>query len=312
MKTQRLVGLLLLLCLIASGDALGQQEFSAPRGKQQWAEAITNAMPSEANAPPKARKVLVFYLCKGYRHRSISLINSALEIMGKKTGAFETVASDDMSVFNSETLKTFDAIVWNNATRLTFDPSQRDALMGFVGDGKGVVGIHAAIDSFYEWPEAREMMGGVFESHPWTRDGTWAIAIESPEHKLTRAFQGKGFKICDEIYKVKDLSKERTHVLLALDMDDEATLGALYAKAGKKKPNAKGANVEAPPKVKPAEDPPIAWAHNFGKGRVFYCPFGHNNEVLLNPQLLKFMLDGIQYAIGDLQLDEQAPTDDEG
>ena len=302
---------LLLLCLIASRDALGQQASSAPRGKQQWAEAITKAAPSEADTPKKPRKVLVFYLCRGYRHRSIPLINSALEIMGKKTGAFETVTSDDMTVFSSETLREFDAIILNNASKLTFNRSQRDALMGFVKGGKGIVGIHAAVDSFNEWPEAREMMGGLFDSHPWTRDGTWAIAIASPKHKLTRAFQGADFKICDEIYKVKEFAGERTHVLLALDMDDEATLDALYAKARKKR-DAKGATLEAPPKVKPAENPPIAWAHNYGEGRVFYCPFGHNNEVLLNPQLLKFLLDGIQYAIGDLQLDEQPATDNEG
>jgi type 1 glutamine amidotransferase len=41
-----------------------------------------------------------------------------------------------------------------------------------------------------------------------------------------------------------------------------------------------------------------------GAGRVFYCDFGHIGEPFQNPAVLQFYLDGIQYALGDLQVDD--------
>ncbi len=34
-------------------------------------------------------------------------------------------------------------------------------------DGKGFVGVHSAIDTYYKWPEYGEMIGGYFNQHPW-------------------------------------------------------------------------------------------------------------------------------------------------
>ena len=41
-------------------------------------------------------------------------------------------------------------------------------MMSFIkDDGKGFVGIHAAMDTNYKWPEYGEMIGGWFDQHPW-------------------------------------------------------------------------------------------------------------------------------------------------
>jgi len=66
----------------------------------------------------------------------------------------------------------YDAVVFNNTTRLSLTPAQREALLAFVQAGKGLVGIHAASDSFYTWPEGQALLGGIFNSHPWTADDT--------------------------------------------------------------------------------------------------------------------------------------------
>ena len=38
-----------------------------------------------------------------------------------------------------------------------------------------------------------------------------------------------------------------------------------------------------------------------GRGRVFYTAIGHRTEIFWNPTVLRFYLDGIQFAIGDLK-----------
>ena len=60
------------------------------------------------------------------------------------------------------------------------DDSQKADMMSFIKeDGKGFVGIHAALDTFYKWPEYGEMIGGWFDEHPW---GTFnaPIVLEDP------------------------------------------------------------------------------------------------------------------------------------
>ena len=55
--------------------------------------------------------------------------------LGKKTGAFEVVVTNDLGVFTAENLKQFDAICFNNTTGLKYGPEARKAIMGFVKGG---------------------------------------------------------------------------------------------------------------------------------------------------------------------------------
>jgi type 1 glutamine amidotransferase len=252
---------------------------------------IEAAVPASATAKPaKARKILVFWLCKGFFHECIPVANKAIEVLGKKTGAFDVVFSDDMNVFDANKLAEFDAVLFNNTTYLDFnEPSQRQALMDFVKGGKGIIGIHAATDNFYKWPEAAEMMGGLFDGHPWGASGTWAIKIAEPNHPLNAAFKGQDFKVKDEIYRVKKLcTVENRRILLTLDLNDPATKNATGAKESDR-------------------DMPVSWMRDYGKGRVFFCGLGHNNEIFFHPAVLQHYLDGIQFALGDLKADA-SPT----
>ena len=36
-----------------------------------------------------------------------------------------------------------------------------------------------------------------------------------------------------------------------------------------------------------------------GKGRLFYCSLGHNDEIFMNTPILEHYLRGIQFAAGD-------------
>jgi len=154
-------------------------------------DKISAAMPLRPPArPARPRKLLVFWLCKGFFHGSIPVGNKAFEIMGEETGAFQVTFSNDMAVFTPDKLKAFDAILFNNTTRLDFPKkAQRKALMDFVKGGKGVIGIHAATDNFYNWPEAAAMMGGLFDGHPWGAGGTWAVKIDDPKHPINKPFR---------------------------------------------------------------------------------------------------------------------------
>ena len=252
----------------------------------QDVQKMEAAMPAKPVATPKQpRKLLVFNLCKGFKHGSIAHWDKALEIMGRKTGAFEVVVSGDMAMFKAENLSKFDAVCLNNTTRLGFEePELRKSLMDFIKGGKGIIGIHAATDNFYKWPEAAEMMGGQFCGHPWGSGDTVAIKIDDPGHPLMAPYKGKGFKVRDEIYRTKPplYSRDKQRVLMSLDMSDEAT----HKKAGPED-----------------TDIGISWVKSYGKGRLFYCSLGHNNHLTWDPVLLQHYLAGIQFALGDFPVD---------
>jgi hypothetical protein len=254
----------------------------------QEVEKIQEAMPAKPVVQPASpRTMLVFSLCNGYPHSSIPYWKKALDVMGEKTGAFKVVLSEDMSVFTPASLKQFDVICFNNTTGLVPDENQQQAIMQFIMSGKGIVGIHAATDNFNQWPAGREMMGGVFSGHPWGGGGTWAIKIDDPGHPLMASFKGQGFKIKDEIYRTASplYSRDKQRVLMSLDMSDPAT---------------KNADGVVPDDM----DTGISWIKSVGSGRLFYCSLGHDHAVTWNPAVLSHYLAGIQYAMGDLKVDD--------
>ncbi|MCX6996635.1 MAG: ThuA domain-containing protein [Kiritimatiellaeota bacterium] len=250
---------------------------------------IEEALPAKASATPKKpRKLLVFWRCEGFFHgNGIAAGAKAIVLMGQKTGAYTTDVSADYAAFDAANLVQYDAVVLNNTTKLALpDEAKKKALLDFVKSGKGLIGIHAATDNFYDWPEAAQMLGGTFSGHPWRSGGTWAVKLDEPGHVLNRSFGGQGFKIVDEIYQFKaPYSREQQRVLLALDLSDPVTAG----------PAQKGGRAD--------KDYAVAWIKQFGSGRVFYGSLGHAGNVFQIPAVLQFYLDGIQYALGDLEAD---------
>lgn len=252
---------------------------------------IEQALPSQAPAKPVAkRNVLLFKRCRGYHHSSIPVGIKALEMMGEKTGAYATEVSDDMAIFSAETLSRFDAILFISTTKLDPTPEQKKALLDFARSGKGIIGIHAATDNFYNWEEGAAMMGGLFCGHPWGAGCTVQVKLDEPDHPINACFKGESFKIKDEIYQFKDpYSRKKQRVLTSLDLSDELT-----AK------RAKGPSI-----TRTDNDFGITWIKREGLGRVFYCSLGHNHEVFWNPAILQHYLAGIQYALGDYDVPDE-------
>lgn len=266
-----------------------QDKTKLPELSAQEQQAIDAAVPSTATAKPaKPRRVLVFWRCEGFFHGSgIAGGNRSIATMAEKTGAFTADFSIDYADFDAASLAKYDAVVLNNTTQLAIpDDGKKQALLDFVRRGKGLVGIHAATDNFYKWPEAAAMMGGLFAGHPWGGGGTWAVKIDDPGHVLNRAFGGKGYKLKDEIYQFKDpYTRADRRVLLTLDLSDADTA----------KPAEKGGRAD--------KDYAISWIRAEGKGRVFYCSHGHAANVFADAPVVGHFLDGIQYALGDLPAD---------
>jgi type 1 glutamine amidotransferase len=284
---KRSIALFSLLCCWITSPLVGQ-EFK-PLAEDIQA-AITEAVPSNSTAKPKqARRILVFWKCGGFVHNSIPHGNFAVQEMGSKTGAFEIDLANSYDVFTKDNLSKYDAVLLNNTTHMQFpEPEQLNAFLDFVSEGNGLIGFHAASDNFGRHPEARALVGGQFNGHPWGGGGTWAFKLNDAKHTLNRVFEGKGFWHMDEIYQYKPetyVGPETLRVLVSLDMNQKTVSERIQ---------------DGPREV------PVSWVRRADKGRVFYTNFGHRQETFRNPAILSHMLDGIQYALGDLKADDTA------
>ena len=73
-----------------------------------------------------------------------------------------------------EKLKEFDAVIFLNTTGEVFKSKEagredklKKSLVDFVKSGKGLIGMHSATDTYKNWKDFNDMMGGAFAGHPW-------------------------------------------------------------------------------------------------------------------------------------------------
>ncbi len=290
------------LCMGAVGAwAMGGAQIPADAEKR-----IREAAPAAPTAGPRrARTVLIWNtppsLMEQDPHKGycIPYGEVAMRLLGEKSGAYRPVVSDDLAMFLPENLRRVDAIVLNNTSgawirpqpddlpRLraagsavdTVETALRKSFTDWLESGRGVVGIHYAIAGNPQWPAFGAMFGAKLTGHPWNEEV--GVKIDAPSHPLTKAFGGKPFRLTDEIYEFgPPYDRSKLNVLLSLDTAT-TNMGVQWI-------------------TRTDGDFAQAWTRRQGKGRILYCGFGHRWEVWTDPAVMRFYLDGIQWACGDL------------
>jgi type 1 glutamine amidotransferase len=238
--------------------------------------------------PKKPRRLLVVDTNIGRQgHPSIPYANLAVELMGKKTGAFETVTSHDTSMLEPENLRQFDALYLNNTIGDLFDtPAKKDALLALLRGGGGLLANHAATITSPEWPEMAEILGAKGAMHREANEKVM-IKIDDPANPLVAAFGGRSFEFVDEFFRFHEpYSREKVHVLLSIDVaHTDLNQGHCYGIC-----------------TRPDNDYAIAWVRSYGKGRVFYTTLGHRKDDFFDSRILTLWLSAIQFALGDLEV----------
>jgi type 1 glutamine amidotransferase len=165
---------------------------------------------------------------------------------------------------------------WSDETKAAFEK--------FVKDGGGFVCVHAADNSFPEWPAFNEMIGlggwgGRNEkSGPYLRlrDGAWkpdmtpgtggshgtqhpfVMTTRMPEHPIMQGLPAKWMHAKDELYdRLRGPAKDLT--ILASANASKEMRGS-------------------------GEEEPLLMVRDYGKGRVFHTALGHNNGPDLSAQ----------------------------
>ncbi|WP_295128299.1 ThuA domain-containing protein [uncultured Chitinophaga sp.] len=230
--------------------------------------AVT-ALFSVASAKKKAKpKVLVFSKTAGFRHDAIPVGKLAMLKLGAENG-FSVDTTEDATKFTDENLKQYTTIVFLSTTGDIFNAAQQAAMEKYIRKGGSFVGVHAATDTEYDWPWYNQLVGAYFLSHPEQQTAT--LKVVNHDHPSTKHLSDDWVRK-DEWYNFKSIVPG-LNVLIKID---ESTY-----KGGKN-----------------GDDHPMSWYREFDGGRTFYTELGHTKASYEEPNFLKHLLGGIQYAMG--------------
>ncbi|MET8258642.1 ThuA domain-containing protein [Micromonospora sp. NPDC005205] len=230
-----------------------------------------------ASAAP-AFRALVFSKTTGYRHDSIPAGISMIQQQAAANN-FEVVATEDSSVFTASNLATFDVIVMLQTSGMVWtSAAQRQAVEGYLASGKGIVGIHNALDmgieSEYPWWDQTINGGAHMPEHsPGVLQGTAIVADK--KHPSTASLPDRWTR-SEEWYNFDANPRGNVHVLVTAD---ERTYNP-------------GSRAMGP-------DHPISWCRNTNGGRVWATAMGHAIGSYSEANFQNHVLGGIKWAAGN-------------
>ena len=173
--------------------------------------------------------------------------------------------------FAPQSLANFDGVIFASTTGELPIPDIA-AFLDWIRSGKAFIGFHAATDTLKSSDAYCDLVGGHFAGHPWNGGGQHAFVVHEPGHRIA-AMLPERFRWQDEIYQYDPRYKpENVRVLVSLDMQASFPQEPWHV--------------------------PVSWVRDYGKGRVFYTNFGHNEATWKEPMFQKHMQEGMAWALG--------------
>ena len=232
--------------------------------------SMTGTVTVEDPGSDPLENVLVFSKTSAttFRHDSIPAGIAAIQELGAAND-FDVDATEDSTQFTSANLAQYDAVVFLSTTGDVLNDSEQAAFEGYMRNGGGFVGIHAAADTEYAWPWYGQMLGGYFRNHP-AGTPTATVQIEDGDEPSTEGLP-TAWQRTDEWYNYQsfetpsaggggdDYSVRDSGVKVLATMD-ESTYN--------EDDGSEGTN----------DDHPITWCSDFDGGHVWYTGLGHTQE----------------------------------
>ncbi|WP_304517032.1 ThuA domain-containing protein [Cecembia rubra] len=296
----------LVILIVGTSHVALSQDLPIVLLDEAWKNKIHALAPEKTNFPISEKKrILIFSLHTGFEHWVIPHTSEMIRIISEKSGAFETMDSKDILLFEPENLEKFDAIVLNNTCskpehrNLFWDKLRAESdtdslilmqkalelennLLAYVQNGGGLMVVHGGITTQNKSRAFSRLVGASFDYHPPQQP--IQVRLVDPEHPLVQVFPKEGFNHIDEPYFYSNAYEDMNFRPLLYFNNEEITGQRQPAKTGKTY---------------------VAWIRSEAKGKVMYCSPSHNAQSFENPDLLQFFLNGLQYVAGDVDCDDR-------
>ena len=226
------------------------------------------------NTSDKTPKVLVFTKNTYSTHESIPAGIKAISNLGIQNN-FIVDTTSDAAYFNDDSLRNYAAVVFLNTSdnkSALLNQYEEAAFERFIQSGGGYAGIHAGSDAEYDWTWYGKLVGAIIKEDSSEKQET-VLHVQDTSTNLTKGLSLE-WNVTEAWNKFSGLNSD-VHILITAN-----------------------------------DNQPVSWYHDYDGGRAWYTTLGHDEEVYNDPNYLKHVLGGIQYAIGNNKKDySKAKTD---
>ncbi|MBT8184384.1 MAG: ThuA domain-containing protein, partial [Eudoraea sp.] len=205
------------------------------------------------------RRIELLFLGHDQDHHNSRVYMPVLAAALTKEGINLTY-TEEVDDLNTKNLELYDGLIIY-ANHETISDSEEKSILDFVSSGKAFIPIHSASFCFKNSPKYIDLVGAQFKEHG---TGTFTARITDQTHPAMAAVQE--FSTWDETY-IHDKIAEDITVLMERVEGDQAE--------------------------------PWTWVKNYGKGKVFYTAYGHDERTWNNPGFQKLIKEGILWAVND-------------
>jgi putative membrane-bound dehydrogenase-like protein len=218
----------------------------------------------------ESRRLEILFLGDDGHHQPIERIPTLMAALGPKGINF--TYSNKLEDLNPKTLNKYDALmVFANWDSLPANAEK--ALLDYVASGKGFIPIHCASYCFRNSTEYVKLVGGQFWRH--TMDSITTQTVQ-PNHPIMQGL--KSFTGYDETYLHSQLQS------------DNNVLAVREIKADQRKDRPE------------AKTEPYTWTRSYGKGKVFYTAYGHDDRTWSQLGFQELIYNGILWSVSDKAL----------
>jgi putative membrane-bound dehydrogenase-like protein len=219
------------------------------------------------------RRVEILFLGDNGHHKPIERVPEIMAALGDKGINF--TYTDKLEDLNPENLNKYDGLLiyanWDSLPK-----PQEKAMLDYVAAGHGVIPVHCASYCFRNSTEyVDKVVGGQFWRH---RMDTIQTRFTQPNNPIVAGLPS--FKAYDETYLHSHLQADNNVLAVREVKADQAK-----DMADAKKPG--------------VTEEPYTWTRTYGKGRVFYTAYGHDERTWRQPGFHQLLERGILWAVGD-------------
>ncbi len=227
-----------------------------------------------ANVAVAAERPLRVLILTGQNNHNWAMTTPELKRILVESGRFTVEVTETPERCTAETFSHYDVLLsnWNtfgkNVTVREWPPEMREAFLGFVRKGGGLVVVHAGGASFQDWADYQKLIGGTWG--PKTGHGanhTFVVKPTPVVHPITQGLTE--FETFDELWHRVPIQPNTTILATAFSSLDSKGTG---------------------------KEEPMVWVTQFGQGRCFNTALGHDVRAMQSAGFKTLLVRGTEWA----------------
>lgn len=225
-------------------------------------------MPASAAAAGAGERPIRVLMFVGGAYHDYEKLPKVLAERLAQRGEVAVEVTSDLASLNARRIEKVDVLLFNTCIQEWPQDAAKEAVLGHLRAGKGLIALHCALWSFQDWPAWAAMVGGFAPGHD--KYGPFPVIVLDFDHPVMLGL-GSGFEMTDEPYWV----------------EKRATDANVLVRTSRVHKGREGKDRDGPE--------PQVWTRTVEKGRVLSITFGHDEKSQSDEDFITLLHNGIRW-----------------